>query len=80
MTGKYYNGGSTSCPASPTMTTRYTYDTGANGNGRRTSMTDASGSTQWLYDNRGRMTTETKTVTGSGTFLTNGPTIPRTGS
>jgi RHS repeat-associated protein len=37
---------------------------------RRTGMTDASGSTTWDYDSRGRMTSETKTVTGAGTYTT----------
>jgi RHS repeat-associated protein len=36
----------------------------------RTVMTDASGSTTWDYDSRGRMTSETKTVTGAGTYTT----------
>jgi hypothetical protein len=38
----------------------YNYDSGTNGKGRRTSMTDASGSSSWLYDARGRVTKETK--------------------
>jgi hypothetical protein len=33
-------------------------------------MTDASGSATWKYDNRGRVTEETKSITGSGTFVT----------
>ena len=33
-------------------------------------MTDASGSTTWSYDARGRMTQESKAITGSGTFKT----------
>jgi RHS repeat-associated protein len=37
---------------------------------RRTGMTDASGSTTWDYDSRGRMTREEKTVTGAGTYTT----------
>ncbi len=40
------------------------------GLGRRTAMTDTSGSTAWVYDGRGRVTQETKTVSGSGTFVT----------
>jgi RHS repeat-associated protein len=49
---------------------RYGYDGGANGIGRRTSMTDPSGSTSWTYDARGRLTQESKVISGSGTFLT----------
>lgn len=41
-----------------------------NGIGRRTSMTDGSGSTEWTYDNRGRLASETKTVTGMGNYST----------
>ncbi len=48
----------------------YTYDVGTNGNGHRTSMTEGSGSASWTYDARGRMTQETKAISGSGTFVT----------
>ena len=51
----------------------YSYDSTANGNkgvGRRTGMSDGSGSTTWVYDARGRVTRETKTITGAGTFVT----------
>ncbi len=50
----------------------YSYDAGANGKGRRTGMTDPSGSTAWEYDVRGRMTKETKVISGAGggTFVT----------
>jgi RHS repeat-associated protein len=48
----------------------YTYDQGANGIGRRTGMSDASGSAAWLYDARGRMIQESKVITGAGTFVT----------
>ena len=56
-------------------TVSYGYDAftpGANyGRGKRTSMTDGSGSTSWVYgDVRGRLTKETKTITGGGTFVT----------
>jgi RHS repeat-associated protein len=33
-------------------------------------MSDGSGSTSWTYDARGRMTQESKAITGSGTFKT----------
>ncbi len=70
LTGKYYNGSNPTCPGSPSLTTGYSYDFGVNGKGRRTGLIDASGSAKWLYDSRGRVISETKTVTGSGTFLT----------
>ena len=53
-----------------TANVSYTYDFGTNGTGRRTGMSDGSGSTNWIYDNRGRITQETKVITGSGTFKT----------
>jgi len=51
------------------------YDSTAGGNkglGRRTAMTNASGSASWVYDLRGRTTQETKVIsgTGGGTFVT----------
>lgn len=48
----------------------YTYDAGTNGVGRRTGMTDPSGSTSWTYDGRGRVTQESKTISGGGTYNT----------
>jgi RHS repeat-associated protein len=69
LKGKNYQG-STSCPSDPgTYTVSYGYDSGANGKGRRTRMDDQSGNTQWTYDARGRMSQETKVVTGVGTFV-----------
>ncbi len=63
-----------SCPADPGVyTITYGYDSVAGGNaglGRRTAMTDASGSAAWVYDLRGRVTQESKVVSGSGTFVT----------
>jgi YD repeat-containing protein len=53
----------------------YTYDAynppSNYGRGRRTGMSDASGSTTWTYDVRGRTKKETKVIngTGGGTFL-----------
>ena len=69
LTGKHYRIGNT-CLSSPTMSVTYTYDAGTYGDGRRTGMTDASGSTTWVYDARGRVTSETKVVSGGGTFKT----------
>jgi RHS repeat-associated protein len=56
-----------SCSSTSTLAT-YVYDstTGGNvGKGRRTSVTDLSGSTSWVYDSRGRATSETKVISGS---------------
>jgi len=49
--------------------TSYTYDQGANGNSFRTRMDDTSGYTTWTYDARGRVTSETKNISGQ-TFTT----------
>ena len=77
LTNKYYAAINTTCPSAKPTTTNitYTYDTfdeasGQYGRGQRTGMADASGSTAWVYDIRGRLIKETKTITGSGTFLT----------
>ena len=40
----------------------YGYDSGTNGKGQRTSMTDGSGSAAYSYDTRGRQTQEIKTI------------------
>jgi RHS repeat-associated protein len=66
LTGKTYSG---NCGVA-TASVSYAYDSGTNGIGRRTGMNDGSGSTSWVYDTRGRMTQETKVITGSGTFKT----------
>ncbi|MCP4127041.1 MAG: hypothetical protein GY753_08270, partial [Gammaproteobacteria bacterium] len=50
---------------SGTYAVSYGHDsvTGGNkGKGRRTSMSDASGSTAWVYDDRGRVLSESKTI------------------
>lgn len=44
------------------VNTSYGYDAGTYGKGRRTSMTDSSGSTSWSYDARGRVLSESKTI------------------
>jgi YD repeat-containing protein len=49
---------------SGTSSVNYTNDQGDNGIGRRTGMTDGSGSTAWEYDSRGRVTLEGKTISG----------------
>jgi len=51
------------------LSVSYTYDSttgGNNGEGKRTGMTDASGSTTWKYDSRGRLIEEKRTITGTG--------------
>ena len=54
----------------PTQNITYTYDTGADGMGRRTGMTDPSGSTAFGYDNRSRLVEKTSTVNGYNYSLT----------
>lgn len=51
------------------VNTSYGYDAGTYGKGRRTSMTDSSGSTSWSYDARGRAASENKTI-DSQSFVT----------
>ena len=62
-----------SCSATATVSYGYdAYTAGTNyGRGKRTSMSDGSGSATWLYgDVRGRLTKETKSITGGGSFVT----------
>ncbi|MCW5852069.1 MAG: RHS repeat protein, partial [Anaerolineae bacterium] len=70
LKGKTYSSGASACPSDPgSYTTTYTYDAydGATqfGRGRRTGMVDGSGSTNWVYDQRGRVTKETKAISGA---------------
>ena len=67
LTGKQYRTDD-ACPSNPTLNVTYTYDSGTYAKGYRTGMSDASGSTTWIYDTRGRVVDETKTVTGVGSF------------
>jgi RHS repeat-associated protein len=46
------------------QTVTYTYDAGAFGKGRRTGASDEDHSMQWVYDERGRVTSKTQTVSG----------------
>jgi RHS repeat-associated protein len=46
----------------PDQTITYTYDTGTNQDGRLTQVTDASGSTAWIYDTHGRVLTKQQTM------------------
>jgi len=66
MTSKAYN--TTVCPPSSPVAT-YGYDQGANGIGRRTSMSDSPGSSTWTYDIMGRIASETR-ITASVTKTT----------
>jgi RHS repeat-associated protein len=50
----------------------YSYDEGAKGMGHRTGMTDASGSTVFAYDSRGRLVEKTGTVQGQSYTVTQG--------
>jgi YD repeat-containing protein len=70
---------SSACPSVDlgNYTVTYTYDSLAGGNagvGRRTGMSDSTGSTAWVYDARGRVLQESKTVTDGvntlGTYVT----------
>ena len=45
-----------------TVSTGFSYDQGPNGLGHLTSMTDASGSTAWTYDQQGHVLTKTQSV------------------
>ncbi len=60
------------CGRVTTYNVSYSYDAGVNMKGRRTGMSDGSGTTSWEYDVRGRMTKETKVISGTdgGTFVT----------
>ena len=73
LLGKSYsnaNGGSCAAIAANTAAVSYNYDQGTNGIGRRSGMSDASGSTLWEYDLRGRLTAETVAIGGVGTYTT----------
>jgi RHS repeat-associated protein len=48
----------------------YAYDQGTNGVGHRVAMTNTWSAATWAYDNRGRMTSESKTITGAGAYAT----------
>ena len=73
LTGKSYAGPGA---CGTTTAVSYSYDSTTGGNkgvGRRTGMSEgADSSTSWVYDERGRVTKETKVIggTGGGTFMT----------
>jgi YD repeat-containing protein len=50
---------------------QYTYDVGANGIGRRSTMSNSVDQTNWVYDPRGRVLSEQKVISGTSTpFVT----------
>src|SRR4029077_5081794 len=62
VTGRGY--GAQSCPLSSPVVS-YTYDSGANAKGHLSSMTDQAGAANYSYDILGRLTTETRSLTGA---------------
>ncbi|PKN91158.1 MAG: hypothetical protein CVU44_20570 [Chloroflexi bacterium HGW-Chloroflexi-6] len=64
LTAKNSSGAGCGTQAEQQVNTTYTYDAGPNGKGRRTGMSDASGSAAWVYDSRGRVLSEIKTIAG----------------
>jgi len=61
VTGKAYS--AQSCPlTSPVVT--YTYDSGVNGKGHLSGVTDQAGSASYSYDVLGRLTSETRVISG----------------
>jgi len=69
LLGKHYRMDD-NCPSSPAYNVSYGYDAGTYGKLHRTSMTDPSGSTAWTFTARGLLETETKAISGAGTFAT----------
>jgi YD repeat-containing protein len=63
LRGKNYDTSAAPSVAATSAVT-YTYDQGLNGKGRRTGMTDSSGSTSWDYDPAGQVLTETQAIAG----------------
>ena len=62
VTGKGY--GAQSCPlAAPVVS--YVYDSGTNAKGKLTSLTDQAGTASYTYDILGRLSAETRTLTGA---------------
>src|SRR4029077_4517137 len=62
VTGRGY--GAQSCPLSSPVVS-YIYDSGANAKGHLTSMIDQAGTANYSYDILGRLTTETRSLTGA---------------
>src|SRR5882724_6463646 len=66
VTGKGY--GAQSCPLGTPIVT-YAYDSGTNAKGKLTSLTDQAGTANYSYDILGRLTAETRTLTGANNAL-----------
>jgi YD repeat-containing protein len=62
VTGKAY--GALSCPLSSAVMS-YAYDSGSNAIGKLTQMIDQAGTVTYSYDILGRLTSETRTLTGA---------------
>jgi RHS repeat-associated protein len=62
VTGKAY--GALSCPLSSAVVS-YAYDSGSNAIGKLTQMIDQAGTVTYSYDILGRLTSETRTLTGA---------------
>jgi RHS repeat-associated protein len=69
LTGKRNTAGTT-CPTSGPFAAEYAYGQGGHGYaaGLRTAMTNTAAIVNWTYDTRGRVTAETRAVTGMGTY------------
>jgi RHS repeat-associated protein len=70
LIGKTFTTTAYACPVSATYAVTYTYDTGVDQRGYRTRLDDASGWTTWAYDLRGRVISETRSISGAGAFTT----------
>ena len=57
---------------SPSETHTFTYDTGTNGKGRLTGLTDPAGTTSWTYEAHGRVTAKTQVASGVTTTVSYG--------
>ncbi|MBI4790951.1 MAG: hypothetical protein HY782_28305, partial [Chloroflexi bacterium] len=66
LKGQNYQFANSQCANDPNnYTVTNTYDQGTNGIGRRTGLSDPSGTTAWTYDRHGRVTTQTNTIIGA---------------
>jgi len=69
LLGKNYQTDSGACPASAgSYSVTNIYDSTSSGNkgiGRRTGLSDASGSTSWVYDSEGRVLTQKNSINGA---------------
>ncbi len=70
LTGKHYRTDDNCPTVNLTLNVSYTYDLGDYAIGRRTAMSDESGSTSWNYDARGRIANAYQTLGNLGLFST----------